>query len=373
MATGGDPDASRVAASQEVGVGRVLLMVDAGFLLKALAFQVGADSRANLLADFAPISDVLADVVEDATGHRPTRQIWYDAANDARPRAEHRALASIPGVQVRLGWIALANGRPVQKAVDSLIVRDMLRTAYRGAADTVVLLSGDGDLVPGAQELVDFGIGFHLWGVALDDPRVRQSRELIEVADARLALDVADLVPFARLRGSSQADASESASTPDDIPPDVTGTGAAPGAEVQSSDPDSETQAESALAVLTPVRTGAPSLRQMSTPEAIAEDQLTDQIDDVSAMEAGFRYGQRWADLIERSTLERFLAQYTRPKMPRRIDLDLLWYIEARGRDVDDEAERRGARNGFWDAIERLVAEPVDAEELPNESGPASD
>ena len=373
MATGGDPEASTAAVSREIGVGRVLLMVDAGFLLKALAFEIGAESRAALLVDFPPISDVLADVVEDATGHRPARQLWYDAANDARPRAEHRALASIPGVQVRLGWIAIANGRPVQKAVDSLIVRDMMRTAYRGAADTVVLLSGDGDLVPGAQELVDFGIGFHLWGVALDDPRVRQSRELIEVADARLALDVADLVPFARLRSSPQADPSESSDATGDVLTVVPGAGATAGTAEQDSEPDGETQSESALTVLTPVRTGAPSLRQMSTPEAIAEDQLTDQIDDVSAMEAGARYGQRWAGLIERSTLERFLAQYKRPKMPRRIDLDLLWYIEARGRDVDDEAERRGARNGFWDAIERLGAALANPEQHPSDSGPAPD
>lgn len=354
-------------------MGRVLLMVDAGFLLKALAFQIGTDSRADLAVDFAPISDVLADVVEDTTGHRPTRQIWYDAANDARPRGEHRALASIPGVQVRLGWIAVANGRPVQKAVDSLIVRDMLRTAYRQAADTVILLSGDGDLVPGAQELVDFGIGFHLWGVSLDDPRVRQSRELIAVADARLALDVADLAPFARPKIPAQVTQLEATQAAEGVPlePKVESPEAAN--QDQSGDFDGHEPSESALAVLTPVKTGAPSLRQLSTPEAIAEDQLTDQIDDVSALEAGTRYGERWANLIERSTLERFLTQYSRPKMPRRIDLDLLWYIAARGRDIDDEAERRGARNGFWDAMEHSVAEPGDAEQSPSELQSSSD
>lgn len=362
MAIGEDPDAISPSRTR-VGVGRVLLMVDAGFLLKALAFQIGIDSRSDLAVDFAPISDVLADVVEDNTGQRPIRQVWYDAANDARPRAEHRALASIPGVQVRLGWMAIANGRPVQKAVDSLIVRDMMRTAYRRAADTVILLSGDGDLVPGAQELVDFGIGFHLWGVALDDPRVRQSRELIEVADARLALDVADLVPFARAKIPPEPITQGPSPSPQDSPAMPEVASARSTKRVVSADLDESEATESALAVLTPVKTGAPSLRQLSTPEAIAEDQLTDQIDDVSALEAGDRYGERWANLIEDATLERFLAQYSRPKMPRRIDLDLLWYIAARGRDIDDEAERRGARNGFWDALERRASRPVDSDQ----------
>ncbi len=301
--------------------------------------------------DFAPVSDVLADVVEENTGHRPIRQVWYDAANDARPRAEHRALASIPGVQVRLGWTVVANGRLVQKAVDSLIVRDMLRTAYRGAADTVILLSGDGDLVPGAQEMVDFGIGFHLWGVALDDPRVRQSRELIAIADARLALDLEDLVPFARPTlpaGDAAQQATAAAAAAPTMPEEGNGKRAVPSTEPE----DEEAEPGSALTLLTPVKTGAPSLRQLSTPEDIAEDRLTDQIDDVSAHEAGRRYGDRWLQRIDDATLERFVARNSRPSTPRRIDVDLLWYVAARGRDIDDEAERREARNGLWDALE---------------------
>lgn len=358
--------AGEASGGTEAAVGRVILMVDAGFLLKALAIQSGSGERSQVMLDFAPISDVLADVVEENTGHRPIRQIWYDAANDARPRAEHRALASIPGVQVRLGWIAIANGRPVQKAVDSLIVRDMLRTAYRRAADTVILLSGDGDLVPGAQELVDFGIGFHLWGVALDDLRVRQSRELIEVADARLALDLEDLVPFARPKVPSEA-FSQQQPAQTTISTDVAVVSgsdmAAPSKD--SGAEESETSA-SALTLLTPVRTGAPSLRQLSTPDDIAKDQLTDQIDDVSAREAGRRYGERWLQRVEAAALERFLARNSRPMMPRRFDLDLLWYVTARGRDIEDETERREARNGFWDALE--VQAPT-SQELSHDSG----
>jgi hypothetical protein len=205
--------------------------------------------------------------------------------------------------------------------------------------------------VPGAQEMVDFGIGFHLWGVALEDPRVRQSRELIEVADARLALDLSDLVPFVRLK-------TQIGSATEPEPAQAEGllneeSASAENTLVVEPVADEVPASLSALSLLTPVKTGAPSLRQLSTPEEIAEDQLTDQIDDVSAREAGNRYGQRWLHRIEEATLDRFLARNSRPMMPRRFDIDLLWYVAARGRDIDQEEERREARNGFWDALEQ--------------------
>lgn len=252
---------------------------------------------------------------------------------------------------MHLGWMAMANGKPVQKAVDSLIVRDMLRIAYRRTSDTVILLSGDGDLVPGAQEMVDFGIGFHLWGVALDDPRVRQSRELIEVADTRLALDLSDLVPFVRSKTRVGPERESEPAQAGALNADLVAS--QDSAAVLEPRDEDVLASVSALSFLTPVKTGAPSLRQLSTPDEIAEDQLTDQIDEVSAREAGSRYGQRWLQRIEDATLDRFLARYSRPKMPRRFDMDLLWYVAARGRDIDHEEERRDARNGFWDALEQ--------------------
>lgn len=201
-------------------------------------------------------------------------------------------------------------------------------------------------------------------GVALEDPRVRQSRELVEVADARLALDLSDLVQFVRSKSQESPGLGSEPAQP-------------PGPDIEKGTPEQDTAALdpiaeedpaslSALSLLTPVKTGAPSLRQLSTPEEIAEDQLTDQIDDVSAREAGKRYGQRWLHRIEEATLERFLARNSRPMMPRRFDIDLLWYVSTRGRDINQEEERREARNGFWDALEQHAVTPqsvIDREE----------
>jgi hypothetical protein len=125
---------------------------------------------------------------------------------------------------------------------------------------------------------------------------------------------------------------------------------------VDVAEPEAGAPPPSLLAVPPPVATGAPSLRQLSTPDAFAEDQLTDQIDEVSAEEAGRRYGNRWLERIDPDVLARFLNTTKRPTVPPRIDKDLLGYLLARGIDHQGQDARRAARNGFWDALEATAA-----------------
>jgi len=363
-------------------------MVDAGFLLKALVLQVGADSRESAAFDYAAISEVLADLVEEQTGARLTRQIWYDAARDSRPRVEHRALAALPGVQVRLGWIVVVkNSGPRQKAVDTLIVRDLLRIAYRASAEEVVLLAGDGDLVPGVQEASEYGVIVHLWGISSEDGRLNQSGELIALADTRLNLDVADLAPFVRVKGR-HAPPKEAASglvEDSDLPPltvgvddggtsYISGTAAgvaAPGAggvlgDVAIEDPadmairaasEAEEVVKSAVSLPPSASTGAPSLCQLLTPEEFNTFWLDDQMDGVDATESGRRYGQRWVERVDAEVRERFLQRYKRSRVPKRIDMDLIGALKARQIDVEEQADREAARNGFWDALEKQPPE----------------
>jgi uncharacterized LabA/DUF88 family protein len=338
------------------------MLVDAGFLLNALVLQVGAGGRSQVNFDYAALSDVMADLVEEDTGVRPIRRVWYDAAQGGRPTADHRALASIPGVQVMLGWtIKLSDGTVRQKAVDSLLVRDMLRIAYRNTSEVVVLVAGDGDLVPGAQEAADYGLAIHLWGIASADLRLRQSTELIAIADRRLSLDLGDLVPFVKLKLASTADRNElsdrtvaaAATSSMNITSDASPPASPELADaVSAAEGEESAELHSALSAPTEVQAGAPSLRQLSTPEEFADDLLTDQIDDAPAIEVGHRYAQRWLARSDAEVLARFRAKYKRPTLPLRLDKDVLAYLKARGIDQAEQDERRAARNGFWDAVE---------------------
>lgn len=187
-----------------MAAGNAIVLVDAGFLLKALLIHVGMQNREDVEVDYAGLTEALTDVAEQETGRRVLRQIWYDAARNGRARPEHRALGSVPGVHVRLGWIIDTNRGPQQKAVDTALVRDLVVGSVRRVADDVVLIAGDGDLAPGLEEAVERGLRVHLWGVSSADPRVRQSEALIALADQRLTLELADLGLHVRKRGLTE-------------------------------------------------------------------------------------------------------------------------------------------------------------------------
>lgn len=186
-----------------MAAGNAIVFVDAGYLLKALLIHVGMQNREDVEVDYAGLTEALTDVAEQETGRRVLRQIWYDAARNGRSRPEHRALGSVPGVHVRLGWIIDTNRGPQQKAVDTALVRDLVVGSVRRVADDVVLIAGDGDLAPGLEEAVERGLRVHLWGVSSADPRVRQSEALIALADQRLTLELADLGLHVRKRADS--------------------------------------------------------------------------------------------------------------------------------------------------------------------------
>ena len=286
-------------------------------------------------------------------------------------------MAALPGVQIRLGWIVdVKNSGPRQKAVDTLFVRDLLRIAYRGSAEEVVLLAGDGDLVPGVQAL-EYGVIVHLWGISSEDGRLNQSGELIALADSRLNLDVADLVPFVRVKGTHAPPkglpsglVEDSDSTPPSVGVKDGGTshvsGIAAGVEAQGADgvlgdvaiedlavmaiqaaSEAEEVVKSAVSLPPSASTGAPSLRQLLTPEEFNAFWLDDQMDGVDATESGRRYGRRWVERVDAEVRERFLQRYKRSRVPKRIDMDLIAALKARQIDVEDQADREAARDGF--------------------------
>jgi uncharacterized LabA/DUF88 family protein len=341
-----------------------ILMVDAGFLIQSLVIHAGQKDRSEVAVDYAAIAEALADLAEEETGTKLLRQIWYDPARDSRPRPEHRALAAVPGVQVQLGWsVRLNDGQIRQKAVDSLIVRDAMRAAYRDTVKTLVLVAGDGDLVPGFREASDFGLAIHLWGVASENRMFSQSEELIALADRRLTLELDDFSPFIKRRVQPDVEhAAEPAqpigqgglTTPvDGYLPETATAGPPQAAEATDSGaPDDDHVVSSAAPLAEPARIGPPLLRQLSSPSEYNSELHLDRLEELDATQSGARYGSRWIERADPEVISRLLKDSRRPQVPRRMDQDLMRYAKLRAVNVDEESERKAVRNGFWDSIE---------------------
>jgi uncharacterized LabA/DUF88 family protein len=316
--------------------------------------------------NYAALADALSDLAGHETGRQVLRQTWYDGAFGARPRAEHRALASVPGVQVRLGWMIKTPTGPQQKAVDTLMVRDMVMAAWHRIADDLVLIAADGDLVPGVREAADRGLRVHLWHVSVDDPRVRVSEELVALADRRLQLDPADLEPHVeRARPLEQR---QRLADGDDDARGTSAGGVATDDVAQEQVFEAESVTDSAgdegageAAVLQPVprsgaksaKLGPPPLRQLLGIEETELD-LTETPDAlVTPAQLGYRYGRRWWESASEEVGLRLLEVARRPGIPRLLDIDLMSVARAHGINTrEDEAARRLLRNEFWTGID---------------------
>ncbi|WP_034092679.1 NYN domain-containing protein [Streptacidiphilus albus] len=169
---------------------RCVVLVDAGYLLGAAASLVaGESSRSRIAVDHAGLIGQLRERAEAETGLPLLRIYWFDAAPDRRPLPEHRRLRVMPRVTVRLGALTRADGRWVQKGVDAAMHAELSELARNRACADVVLVTGDGDLLPGMTAAKDYGVAVHLWAVQAADGDFNQSEDLVAEADERRVLD----------------------------------------------------------------------------------------------------------------------------------------------------------------------------------------
>ena len=115
---------------------------------------------------------------------------------------QHRAIfavASIPGVKLRLG--RLSSGR--QKGVDSRIVRDLIVLARDKAITTAYVLSGDEDIREGVAEAQDCGVLVALLGITPLPGQNNQARSLVNEADEHMMLTREQVSQWIRLRPAS--------------------------------------------------------------------------------------------------------------------------------------------------------------------------
>ncbi|MQS11815.1 NYN domain-containing protein [Streptomyces kaniharaensis] len=169
---------------------RCVVLVDAGYLLGATASLLAGDpSRSRVTVDHTALITALRERAEAETGLPLLRIYWFDAAPDRRPMPEHRRLRVLPRVTVRLGALTRAEGRWVQKGVDAAMHAELSELARNRACADVVLITGDGDLLPGMMTAKEHGVAVHLWALQAADGDFNQSEDLVGEADERRVLD----------------------------------------------------------------------------------------------------------------------------------------------------------------------------------------
>lgn len=171
-------------------VDRCVVLVDAGYLLGAAAsLLAGEPTRSRISVDHAALIQGLRERAEADTERSLLRIYWFDGAPDRVPQPEHRRLRVMPRVTVRLGALTRSDGRWAQKGVDAAMHAELTELARNRACSDIVLVTGDGDLLPGLMSAKEHGVAVHLWAVQAADGDYNQSEDLVAEADERRVLD----------------------------------------------------------------------------------------------------------------------------------------------------------------------------------------
>ncbi|RZU37970.1 uncharacterized LabA/DUF88 family protein [Streptomyces sp. BK022] len=387
---------------------RCIVLVDAGYLLGAAAsLLAGEPSRSRIIVDHTALIQALRERAESETGRPLLRIYWFDGAPDRVPQPEHRRLRVMPRVTVRLGALTRSDGRWAQKGVDAAMHAELTELARNRACSDIVLVTGDGDLLPGMMAAKEHGVAVHLWAVQAADGDYNQSEDLVAEADERRVLDRAWIIKAVRAKELTgvcapppaprpEIAAILSAPLPESAPSgrerttgDDAHRSAAPAAENGAQDraaahkgvptpkdlaalrasgaPTAQAPTSATLRWSSdkgwvdrpgtpaepPEVAAMPTLAQLTT----AEQRWADREEDITTVggdpyEVGQVFARRWmARLGDQGHLQRLSSMY--PRIPHRIDGELLRYaarfgLLAHKDDQIDEHDRYAIRAGFW-------------------------
>ncbi len=180
---------------------RCVVLVDAGYLLGAAAsLLAGEPARSRITVDHSALVQGLRERAEADTAQPLLRIYWFDGAPDRVPQPEHRRLRVMPRVTVRLGALTRSDGRWAQKGVDAAMHAELTELARNRACSDIVLVTGDGDLLPGLMSAKEHGVAVHLWAVQAADGDYNQSEDLVAEADERRVLDRAWITRAVRVK-----------------------------------------------------------------------------------------------------------------------------------------------------------------------------
>jgi hypothetical protein len=164
---------------------RVATFVDAGFLLGAAATEVlGKPRREALRCDYGAFLAAVHEHVARHSGEAPSlRTYWYDAAPRGQALPEHKRIALLPYVKLRLGHL----GPSGQKGVGVLMHSDLLTLAHERAIGRAYLVAGDEDLREAVAEAQRLGLQVVIVGLPSTLGH-SQSPELVRECDDDLVL-----------------------------------------------------------------------------------------------------------------------------------------------------------------------------------------
>ncbi|MGC2997665.1 NYN domain-containing protein [Streptomyces sp. G35A] len=387
---------------------RCIVLVDAGYLLGAAAsLLAGEPSRSRITVDHAALIQGLRDRAESDTQQPLLRIYWFDGAPDRVPQPEHRRLRVMPRVTVRLGALTRSDGRWAQKGVDAAMHAELTELARNRACSDIVLVTGDGDLLPGMMAAKEHGVAVHLWAVQAADGDYNQSEDLVAEADERRVLDRAWITKAVRAKEFTGVCA------PPPVPrPEIAAILSAPlpdsalagAAERTAREPEHPAAAANGTAERTPATKGVPTPKDLAAlrasgppqppqpasatlrwssdkgwvdrpvtepPEAAsmptlaqlttAEQRWADREEDITTVggdpyEVGQVFARRWVERLgDQSHIQKLSGMY--PRIPHRIDGELLRYaarfgLLAHKDDQIDERDRYAIRAGFWREID---------------------
>lgn len=166
---------------------RTLVLVDTSYLLASFYNSWEEGARGQLEISLATVVHRLDQVSHGLVDQPVQRQNWYDGIPDSGPHRYQRTLRVIEGVQLRAGQLIEWGDRRTQKAVDTLLVADMIKAAFKGHCSDMVLVSGDADMIPGVKVAVDQGVRVHLVGFGWDSisSALRHACDTTTVLDPR--------------------------------------------------------------------------------------------------------------------------------------------------------------------------------------------
>ncbi|MFF4711734.1 NYN domain-containing protein [Streptomyces eurythermus] len=387
---------------------RCIVLVDAGYLLGAAAsLLAGEPSRSRITVDHAALIQALRVRAESDTERPLLRIYWFDGAPDRVPQPEHRRLRVMPRVTVRLGALTRSDGRWAQKGVDAAMHAELTELARNRACSDVVLVTGDGDLLPGMMAAKEHGVAVHLWAVQAADGDYNQSEDLVAEADERRVLDRAWITQAVRAKELTGVCPPPPAPRPEiaailsaPLPESALTTAERPAQ--QPAHPPAATAAENGAPERVPAAKGVPTPKDLAAlrapgtqtvqhpatatlrwssdkgwvdrpgvvaepPEAAslptlaqlttAEQRWADREEDITTVggdpyEVGQVFARRWISRLgDQGHLQRLSQMY--PRIPHRIDGELLRYaarfgLLAHKDDQIDEHDRYAIRAGFW-------------------------
>lgn len=175
---------------------RVAVFIDAGyFWVQTTHIITGARGpRATVIIDYTALHQtVLDEVARQFPGKDLLRVFWYDGPGPSGTKEpDHLEIDRLDDFKLRLGT---RNMIGQQKAVDGMIISDLLTCAQTKAIENALLVTGDADLTPGVVSAQSLGLRVHLLIIG---PQNSTSPYLSAEADRKVTWDALIVNTFAK-------------------------------------------------------------------------------------------------------------------------------------------------------------------------------